>query len=87
MQRCTCNAGMMMVTVDTGSGLSMHELLTCVDCNGSGFLTETKAAQIKRAKELWCQCGNPSGSTMQSVVGTAMTCWDCADCGGVIQIG
>lgn len=70
MIRCTCAVG----------------VVYCPDCKGSGFLTRTTAARLKKAEEIWCRCGNPSGHTREEPLGS-MTCWDCIDCGGVVQIG
>lgn len=87
MQKCKCNSGRMTLTVHADGTTNSVEI-DCVNCGGSGYLTELQAARIKAMDEIWCRCGNPSErSIYHPDVPGSKHHWTCADCGKVTQVG
>jgi Fe2+ or Zn2+ uptake regulation protein len=77
------------LTTSTGSVRNME--LICIDCGGSGEITEAQHEQNQRAMAMWCRCGNPTRRTRFYEDGEAPDIHKhhvkCGDCGKVLQVG
>lgn len=64
--------------------------VTCIDCKGSGEITEEKRQEIQElrdwAKTAFCECGAASGTKYHSEAGQTDYC-TCNDCGLLTQVG
>jgi hypothetical protein len=85
-----CEEGKMSISVTVyGKGplRSNQEAITCVYCSGKGEISEELAARIKAENDVWCKCETPGDPVFVDDAPTCKHHWDCAACGGLIQIG
>lgn len=61
--------------------------IECVYCHGIGEITEAEAERIRRMNDVWCKCTEPGDPIFVDDSPQCKHHWDCAKCGGLIQIG
>lgn len=88
----TCKNGKMTIRVQNFGEAETSMEIGCIDCDGAGEITETKATALaamrKRIAEMWCKCGNPSTHcTYHDDAPGSKHHWTCDDCGQVTQVG
>lgn len=89
-KRCK-GTGEMAIDFSEGGKKWTRTEIRCIDCDGSGEISEAKAKAIEDEKALWCSCGNPSNDSIFWDDGEhpkcSKHCWTCKDCGKIIQVG
>jgi len=69
-------------------GFVEHEpvQINCIDCHGSGLVSDETLQMLKDMKNVWCKCGSktlPRFFRQEDGVHG----WECVECGGVRQFG
>jgi hypothetical protein len=93
MHKCpTCDgSGQMKFSLFENSKAPVPRVMTCIDCNGRGQITEEKLAHLQYIKTIWCSCDphpdlnitfHPDGNEV-----CAKHCYTCNKCGKIVQIG
>lgn len=89
MVPCHCKNGKMTIKVsEYGVPGEQAIEITCIDCRGTGQLTEHQAAVIEASKHIWCQCPiEDCRSIFHPDSPGVKHHWTCTTCGKVTQIG
>jgi len=87
----TCKNGKITLSVETfgEEGIEEYEI-DCIDCKGTGIISNAKNKQLEFQKNMWCKCEQSTGPKYYANgkhPELHKHHYRCTTCKGVVQIG